>query len=142
MPEITELLLLWIERACATGKVGPVEMADALGFPLRPGYRGYAEAAETPDGIADITIGLDDEGGPVRFVQISLAESAVASLSDLEPLLAGKAAGVPFHGGEPDRVLFTAPRGSPGVECRVAVDLRGTDADGAGRAVAAVTIIV
>jgi hypothetical protein len=137
---VTAGLLTLLRDACAAGRVGPEELAGALGLRLRPGYLGYAEA-EPPPGTDEIVFALEDAQGPVRSVNVVVARDAPVRLSDIETVLVGKQARPLLHVGDPERFGYEHVDARSGRTCMVSIDLRG-EASGSERLVGALSIIL
>jgi hypothetical protein len=130
MSELSERLRSYIREACAIGPVDPERVAGALGVRLVPGYRGYAEIEAPAAGIAMALLGLDDEGGPVRFLQVSLGDDAQVALADIAGDLGEPAPYALEHRGDAERLVYDVPAEGRSRACRVVIDLRPEQADG------------
>jgi hypothetical protein len=122
--DLTERLRQYIRDTCAVGPDAPERVAEAIGVRLVPGYRGYAEIEPGEPGIAMALLSLDDEGGPVRFLQISLTDEARVALRDLADGLGEPAPYAIEHQGDAERLVYDVPIDGRRRACRVAIDLR------------------
>lgn len=132
---------------CEAGRILPDALAARLGMRLSPGYRGYAEVADLPAGVLQVVLGLDEDRGPVRFVEARFEEWVDVPVADLQELLADGREQPPLHRGDAEQIIYDLAGSSR--RCRVAVELRparsGPPPDGADRArsrrVAALTVL-
>jgi hypothetical protein len=88
-----------------------------------------------------VLFALEDPDGPVRSVNVVLAEDAWVSLSELEAVLTGKQPRPPLHLGDPERFGYDYADSRSGRTCAVSVDVRGEESGG-GRLVGAVSLIL
>jgi hypothetical protein len=124
MTDLTGRLRALIRDTCAVGPLLPEEVAAAIGVRLVAGYRGYAEVAVDDPGIVMAILGLENEGGPVRFLQISLGDDASVTLRDLAEGLGEPAPYAVQHQGDAQRLVYDLPLEGRQHACRVAIDLR------------------
>jgi hypothetical protein len=127
---LAEPLRELVDLACAATGARVDVLAARLGLALVPGWRGYADIAVPPPGVAGIRIGLDGDRGPVRFVEIDIPDDVSLALDDLAAGWHDPQVYEPDDVGDPERLIFeVTPAASPRV-CRVAVDLRPETGDG------------
>ncbi len=124
MDDLTRRLLDILLISCASGKTTPQLLAGALGMHLLPGFIGYAEVDPVPEGFRQILLGLDDRGGPVRFVTVALTDEARVRIADVESVLTDRRDRPPMHPGDPERWAYDLAAVDGESRCTVVVDLR------------------
>jgi hypothetical protein len=83
-----------------------------MGLSLAPDIGGYAEVDPLPEGFAEIILGLEEPGGPVRYVRLLLDPDMTVSLQDLVRRLdlVEPRHRPPIHRGDPDGWAYTKAR--------------------------------